>query len=87
MSNLNNLRKIISTAMCTGHKAVTIPLETASMIVVEYEKHRVAASDAVGEIDSLKADKARLFSDLEHAKRQVNRLNDLNAEMIKADKS
>ena len=44
MSNLNGLRRLISLAMRDGHKTVTIQLDTASMIVVECEKHRVAAS-------------------------------------------
>ena len=46
MSNLNGLRQLISLAMRDGDKEVTIPLDNASMIVVEYEKHRVAAADA-----------------------------------------
>jgi len=50
MSNLNNLRKLISNAMRDGHKTVTIPLETASMIVVEYENNRVAASKLKGDL-------------------------------------
>ena len=61
-SNLNGLRQLISLAMRDGHKTVTIPLDTASMIVVEYEKHRVAASDATSEIEVLKSDKKRLVS-------------------------
>jgi len=36
--------------MRDGHKTVTIPLETASMIVVEYEKHRVEASKLKGDL-------------------------------------
>ena len=51
--------------MRDGHKEVTIPLDNASMIVVEYEKHRVAASDAIGEIDDLKEDKQILISALD----------------------
>jgi len=54
MYNLDKLRKLISTAMRDGKgdvdKSVTIPLETASMIVVEYEKHRVAASKLKGDL-------------------------------------
>jgi len=50
MSNLNGLRQLISLAMRDGHKTVNIPLETASMIVVEYEKHRVSASKLKGEL-------------------------------------
>jgi len=62
MSNLNGLRQLISLAMRDGHKTVTIPLDNASMIVVEYEKHRVAASDAIAEIENLKADNECLTS-------------------------
>ena len=65
MSNLNGLRQLISLAMRDGHKTVTIPLDNASMIVVEYEKHRVAASDAIGEIVNLKEDKQILISALD----------------------
>ena len=46
MSNLNGLRQLISLAMRDGHKTVTIPLDNASMIVVEYESSQVAADNA-----------------------------------------
>ena len=65
MSNLNGMRKLISTAMCKGDKTITMPVENASMFVVEYERSQVAASDAIGEIDDLKEDKQILISALD----------------------
>lgn len=69
MKNLNSLRQLISLAMSKGERTVTISTEMASMIVVEYEKHRIAVNDAVDEIEEcrlaterLNADKQRLIS-------------------------
>ncbi len=63
MSNLNGLRQLISLAMRDGHKTVTIPLDNASMIVVEYEKHRVAAKDAIDRLAETQAAAQRILGE------------------------
>ena len=67
MSNLNSLRKLISNAMRDGHKTVTIPLDNASMIIVEYEKHRVAAKEAIDSKKEIMAAVDNMASDYKDA--------------------